>query len=172
MVQHIGKEVVRAACYSGDFFQDGRRQLLPMLSKSQQSADIQPTCQDLLSPNTKPRHRAQNPGPTKGNGNHSLPMSNLRGKVSASASGSAISSAHYPKTMRSHHLSQLSLLHRRGAFPRLCELLEVKGSKASPSTYGCSCAPLAQSRKEDAEAGTAGRSSASDKYNKSRPSNQ
>lgn len=90
----------------------------------------------------------------------------------ASASGSAISSAHYPKTMRSHHLSQLSLLHRRGAFPRLCELLEVKGSKASPSTYGCSCAPLAQSRKEDAEAGTAGRSSASDKYNKSRPSNQ
>lgn len=41
--------------------------------------------------------------------------------------------------------------------------LEMKVSKSLWSTHGCRYAPLAQSRKEDAEAGTAGWASASDK---------
>ena len=68
-----------------------------MLSKLQQSVAIRSPHQALLNPNAKARQQAQNPGPTKGNGNHSLPTSNLRDKVSASVSGSAISSAHLPQ---------------------------------------------------------------------------
>lgn len=145
--------------------------MLLMLSKVQQNAAIRLPCQALLSLNAKPRHWVQHPGPTKGNGNHCLPASNLRDRVSAStlASGSDISLEHYPQTMWSHHLSQLSHLHRRGTFPLLRELQD---SKALQSTHGCCCAPLPQSRKEYAEAGTAGWASASDKYNESHPSNQ
>lgn len=104
-------------------------------------------------------------------GNHCLPASNLRDRVSAStlASDSDISLERYPQTIQSHHLSQLSHLHRRGTFPLLRELQD---SKALQSTHGCCCAPLPQSRKEYAEAGTAGWASASDKYNESHPSNQ
>lgn len=90
-------------------------------------------------------------------------------RISALAAGSAISSAHHPKATRSHRLSHSC---RKGTCPTPRESLGDKGSRAVLSTHGCCCAPLAQSRREDAEAGTAGQAGTSDKYNKSRPSNQ
>lgn len=55
-VQHVGKEVARAAC-SGDFFQNGRRQPLLMLSESQRSTAVQPSPSSF----TEPKHKARTP---------------------------------------------------------------------------------------------------------------
>lgn len=131
---------------SGDFFQKGRGQLLLTLSKSPQSTAIRPPHRALTSPNAKPRHRVRNPGPTKGNGKYSLPVPNLRCRVSASASGSAMSSARYPKPTQSHHFFQLSPLHRGGTFPPPGEPLGDEGLKSLMEHHGCCCARLAQSK--------------------------
>lgn len=172
MIQHIGKEIggLSQETCSGALRDGIRWQLLLTLPKSQRRAAIWPPWQALLSTNTKPRHWAQNPGPKKGNGNHSLPVSNLRGRVLAS--GSFISSANYLKLAGPTTFPRFPACREAAHFHPFVNCSEVKGSKTWLRTHGSCCAPLARSRKENAEARSAQQASTSDKYDKSHPSNQ
>lgn len=155
---------------SGDFPSWYRWQLLPTLPKSQWRAAIWLLWQVLLSTNTKPRQWAQNLGPKKGNGSHSLPKSSLRGRVLAS--GSFISSENYLKSAGPTTFPRFPACREAAHFQPLVNCSEVKDPKTWLSTRDSFGTALAQSRKENAGAGTAQQAIASDKYDKSHPSNQ
>lgn len=134
MLWHVGKEI-GGASYSGDFLHNGRWQLLLTLPKSPWRAAIWPPWQALPSTNTKPKHQAQNPGPKRGNGNHSLPTSSLRGRVLAS--GSLISSANYIKPGGPTIFPRFPTCTEAAHFHPCVSCSEVKGSKSWLSTHDC-----------------------------------
>lgn len=128
-IQHIGRRQGERHAQEISFITPDGSCCSPYQSSNEGLPFARASLASLLRTNTKPRHWAQNPGPTKGNGIHSLPTSNLRGRVLSS--DSLISSTNYLKfwRMRSHYLSQVSSLQGSSTFPPLWELLRGEGLK-------------------------------------------